>query len=428
MEADTMTLGQYQRGVGVFPTRQATEEALKHLRDANFPMNQVSVIARDEEQIAGVNVQDDTENEAGEGAAAGAVAGGVTGGIVGLIGTLGAIALPGVGPILVGGAAASVIGNTLLGGAVGSAAGGLFGALLGLEIPEAEAKLYQDRLEKGHYLILVDGTPEEISRAASILKPQGIQEWRSYNRPEVNTPAPGYTHPTAAPVGSPTPLGAAYTGPFGEPLGATPTGVTPVTPPPTEPTPVTQNQRAIGVFSYEQNLKKALDGLKAAGFDMNLVSVIAKDAEHPDQVSGVRVTDPVSHEKAKDAATGTVAGGVLGGLTGLLVGLVTVAVPGVGPVVFVGGEAAAIASALGGGAIGAAAGGLVGILANLGVPEEQAKKYSDRLSHGDYLVLVQGTDEQIQQAETILRDRGIEEWEIYNNPSAPMTHPGRVFP
>ncbi|MEQ8961802.1 MAG: general stress protein, partial [Coleofasciculus sp. C2-GNP5-27] len=132
-----MTLGQYQRGVGVFPTRQATEEALKHLRDANFPINQVSVIARDEEQIAGVEVHDDTENEAGEGAAAGAVAGGVTGGIVGLIGTLGAIALPGVGPILVGGAAASVIGNTLLGGAVGSAAGGLFGALIGLEVPEA---------------------------------------------------------------------------------------------------------------------------------------------------------------------------------------------------------------------------------------------------------------------------------------------------
>ncbi|MEQ9624567.1 general stress protein [Coleofasciculus chthonoplastes] len=421
-----MTLGQSQRGVGVFPTRQATEEALKNLRDANFPMNQVSVIARNEEQIAGVEVHDDTENEAGEGAAAGAVAGGVTGGIVGLIGTL--IALPGVGPILVGGAAVSVIGNTLLGGAVGSAAGGLFGALLGLEVPEAEAKLYHDRLEKGDYLILVDGTAAEMTRATSILKPHGIQEWRTYERPEVNTSPVGYTQPmAAAPVGSPTPLGAAYTGPFGEPLGATPTSVTPMTPP-TAPAPVTQNQRAIGVFSYEQHLKKALDGLKAAGFDMNHVSVIAKDAKHPDQVSGVKVTDPVSHEKAKDAATGTVAGGVLGGLTGLLVGLVTVAVPGVGPVVFVGSEAAAIASALGGGAIGAAAGGLVGILANLGVPEEQAKNYSDRLSHGDYLVLVQGTDEQIQQAETILRDRGIEEWDIYNSPSAPMTHPGRVFP
>lgn len=421
-----MTLGQYQRGVGVFPSRQAAENALEHLRDADFPMNQVSVIARNEEQIAGVDVQDDTENEAGGGAAAGAVAGGVTGGIVGLIGTLGAIALPGVGPILVGGAAASVIGNTLLGGAVGSAAGGLFGALIGLEIPEAEAKLYQDRLEKGHYLILVDGTPDQITRAASILKPRGIQEWRSYERPTVNTPVSTYTHPTtAAQVGYPTPLGAAYTGPFGEPFGATPTGVTP-SPPSTAP--VKQTQRAMGIFSDEQNLKNALDELKSAGFDMNHISVIAKDAEHPDQVAGVRVTDPLSHDKARDAATGTVAGGVLGGLTGLLVGLVTLAVPGVGPVVFVGTEAAVIASALGGGAIGAAAGGLVGILANLGVPEEQAKKYSHRLSHGDYLVLVQGTDEQIQQAETILRDRGIEEWDIYNSPSAPMTHPGRVFP
>jgi hypothetical protein len=79
-----------------------------------------------------------------------------------------------------------------------------------------------------------------------------------------------------------------------------------------------------------------------------------------------------------------------------------------------GATATTIATTLSGGAIGAAAGGLVGALVGLGIPEERAKVYNDRLSRGDYLIFVEGTEDEIRRAETILHHRGIQEWGIYD--------------
>ncbi|WP_228060453.1 MULTISPECIES: general stress protein [unclassified Coleofasciculus] len=418
-----MVLGQHKRAIGIFSTRQEAKRALQELRDAGFPMSKISIIARDSDRIAGVNVQDDTGNEAAEGAAAGAVTGGVAGGIIGLIGALSAITVPGVGPILVGGAIASVIGTTLAGGAIGTAAGGLLGALMGLGIPESEAYIYHDRLERGEYLVIVDGTDEDMKRAASVLTLRGVQEWRIYEIPPVNTADPMYTSPIAAGnFGYPAPLGTTTTGPLGEPLP--PATVTPTT----AATPVTHRIRAVGVFPSYAELDAALNTLRAARFDMSKVSVIARDNQGREQVAGADMSEPTDTKAGEGAATGALAGGALGGLTGLLVGLGSLAVPGIGPIVFVGAEATAIASTLAGGAIGAAAGGFLGVLIGMGIPEDRAKIYIDRVSNGEYLVLIEGTEPQIRHAESVLSDRGIREWGTYNHPSAPVTSPSRVFP
>jgi uncharacterized membrane protein len=71
----------------------------------------------------------------------------------------------------------------------------------------------------------------------------------------------------------------------------------------------------------------------------------------------------------------------------------------VGPVILAGEVATALATTLAGTAIGAAAGGLLGALIGLGIPEERAKVYSDRVSRGDYLVIIKGTDKEIAKAE-----------------------------
>ncbi len=52
----------------------------------------------------------------------------------------------------------------------------------------------------------------------------------------------------------------------------------------------------------------------------------------------------------------------------------------------------------------------------MGVPEEHARVYSDRLSRGDYLVIIDGTGEDIRRAETILRNRDIQEFNIFSSP------------
>jgi len=112
--------------------------------------------------------------------------------------------------------------------------------------------------------------------------------------------------------------------------------------------------------------------------------------------------------------TGVIVGGTLGGVTGLLVGVGALVIPGIGSLVLAG-EAVAIVSTLIGGTMGAATGKLIDILNGLGIPEERAKVYSDRVMHGYYLVMVVGTPNEMTLAERTLQNREIEEWGIYEN-------------
>lgn len=183
-----------------------------------------------------------------------------------------------------------------------------------------------------------------------------------------------------------------------------------------------QHKHAVGVFSRRQDAEQALHELQRSGFPMHKVSIIARDAERQADIAGVDVNDSpdkTSHSgnKADEGVTaGALTGGALGGIAGLLVGLGSLAIPGVGPIVLAGEVATALATTAAGGAIGAVAGGLVGGLIGLGIPEAQARVYSDRVSQGDYLIIVNGTDGEIDHAEAILNHRGIEEFGIYERP------------
>jgi uncharacterized membrane protein len=179
-----MALGDRKRAVGVFTTRQEAEYALNELRDSGFPMDRVSVVAKDvdgRDEVAGVG------NKADEGAAKGALTGGVLGGLTGLLVGLGALAIPGIGPVMLAGAAATAIATTLSGTAIGAATGGLIGALIGLGIPEERARVYNDRVARGEYLVMVDGDTDDIHRAQAILSRRGIQEWGIYDAPEMDS-------------------------------------------------------------------------------------------------------------------------------------------------------------------------------------------------------------------------------------------------
>jgi hypothetical protein len=86
---------------------------------------------------------------------------------------------------MLAGATATALATTVSGGAIGAAAGSLFGALVGLGIPEERARVYNDRLSRGDYLVILDGTDDEIRRAEAILSNRGIQEWGIYDAPNV---------------------------------------------------------------------------------------------------------------------------------------------------------------------------------------------------------------------------------------------------
>ncbi len=147
---------------------------------------------------------------------------------------------------------------------------------------------------------------------------------------------------------------------------------------------VSTQHTVVGVFDGPSHAEEALNGLKAAGFTPEQVSVVAKNQEHIDQIA--ENTDMAG----EGAATGAVTGGLLGGLAGFLVGISALVIPGIGPIVGSG----ILLSTLAGAGIGAAAGGLVGALAGLGVPEEDARAYETHVKEGRILLTVQANSEE----------------------------------
>ena len=187
-----MAVGKLQHAVGIFSNRQDAGYALTELRDAGFNMDKVSVIVQNTEpndQIAGAYVGDAKSEQIEGGAKAGATTGAVAGSVIGLVGSLGVLAIPGVGIATEVGV---LLGNALIGGIIGAAGGAFTGALIGWGVPEERARYYNDRVAGGDYLVVVEGTAEEILSAEAILDNRGVLDWGIYDTP-VMAPGSGRT-------------------------------------------------------------------------------------------------------------------------------------------------------------------------------------------------------------------------------------------
>ena len=156
--------------VAVFDDRDDAERAINGLRDAGFEPDQISVMARDRDEAG--RLAEDTGTEAGTGAATGALTGGLLGGVAGWLIGIGALAIPGVGPIIAAGPLAAALG----GAALGAAGGGLIGALTGAGVPEEEARYYEDRFKSGGILLTVNA-PGRYDEAADVLRDHGGHDY-----------------------------------------------------------------------------------------------------------------------------------------------------------------------------------------------------------------------------------------------------------
>jgi len=142
-----------------------TETIVTHLKTAGFSTDDISVLFPDKSTTHDFGHEKHTK--APEGAAIGGTVGLGTGAILGLLAGIGALAIPGVGPLI----AAGPIMAALSGAAVGAATGGLTGGLIGLGIPEYEAKRYEGKITSGNALISVHAkTSEEIDQAKDIFE------------------------------------------------------------------------------------------------------------------------------------------------------------------------------------------------------------------------------------------------------------------
>jgi hypothetical protein len=323
---------QRRTAVGLFDHQEDLERVLNELKASGFSPEQVSLVAKDK----GVTreVVETTGMGGGEGAGVGAVAGGITGGLLGWLVGIGALAIPGIGPIVAAGALATTLG----GAAIGAATGGLIGALVDLGIPEEEASYYQEGIGRGGMLLTINANSDaQLYEANEIMRRNNGTDVRTYGG------ATDAAHEGAPMTGVP---------------GTTATGNAKTW------DDASINDRPAATFdSGERGLEAA-----TAGGAVGAPTAIGAHAMYRDEDRQVgdaganpRETPTGSYEGAHDQTTrvadrrehtademaGDAAGGTVGGVSGAVAG---------GVIGSVGGPVGTVAGAAIGGAVGAATG------------------------------------------------------------------------
>jgi hypothetical protein len=160
--------------------RAQAETIVDGLRNAGFSSSEISVLMPDKTGTRDFAHEQNTKLP--EGAATGGVAGMGLGAVLGWLAGIGTLAIPGVGPFIAAGPIMAALG----GAAVGGAAGGIIGALVGMGIPEYEAKLYEGKIRGGNALISVHtDNSDQVKSAKEIYKRAGAEDIKSTSEASV---------------------------------------------------------------------------------------------------------------------------------------------------------------------------------------------------------------------------------------------------
>ena len=158
------------------------EVIVSRLKDGGFSNNDISALFPDKTTTR--DFAHDKGTKAPEGATAGAGTGLLLGGTLGWLVGIGALAIPGIGPLV----AAGPIMAALSGAAVGGAVGGITGGLIGMGIPEYEAKRYEGKVKEGGILISVHtDDSDEVKLAKDIFERAGARDISTAGEAGVST-------------------------------------------------------------------------------------------------------------------------------------------------------------------------------------------------------------------------------------------------
>ena len=161
---------------GIYPTFELAESAVSALKAEGFRATDISVLLP--ENVGSKDLAHTKASKAPEGASAGAGSGAVIGGTLGWLAGIGALTIPGIGPLLAAGPIVAALAGA---GAVG-AIGGIAGALVGMGIPEYEAKRYEGRVRKGGILLSVHADDAAwANRAKKLLVQTGAEDVAAAN-------------------------------------------------------------------------------------------------------------------------------------------------------------------------------------------------------------------------------------------------------
>lgn len=158
-------------------------------------------------------------------------------------------------------------------------------------------------------------------------------------------------------------------------------------------------QTLTALFDRYEDAAEAVRRLEAAGVPHDQISLVSNDAAHGQYYGAIPGdAEPMSDIHHPGTNAGASLGTLLGGGAGLLAGLGMLAIPGLGPVV----AAGWLASTLVGAGVGAAAGGIVGSLTDIGVSESDAHAYAEGLNRGGTLLTVKAEPGTVDRVAAIL--------------------------
>jgi len=150
----------------------------------------------------------------------------------------------------------------------------------------------------------------------------------------------------------------------------------------------------VALYDRSDDADRAVEDLTRAGVPRDDISIVGANTgeAHRGQSTNTDV------DADRSTGSGTVVGATLGGVGGAMVAMAALTIPGVGPVLAVGPIAAGL---LGAGA-GAVAGGLIGSLTGLGVPEADAHAYTQGVERGGTLLFINTTHTDADRVSAVL--------------------------
>lgn len=170
--------------VGVFKSKGQAEKAVEELRDFGVDHQEISIVTRDERresaeggrerleargedyEVADMDVEG---RDVGEGVAWG----GGLGGLAGILAGAGALAVPGIGPILAAGPLAAVL--------TGAVTGGIAGGLVDYGVPEERGRDLERKIKEGGILAVVRASDDTADRVVEILRRNGAADVESHD-------------------------------------------------------------------------------------------------------------------------------------------------------------------------------------------------------------------------------------------------------
>ena len=158
--------------VGIYAHIDLAESAVRKLGEGGFPIESVSIIAKDlgsEKKVHGFVTSCDV-------AKASARTGAWVGGIFGLLVGAAFVWVPGVGPLVVAGSLTAALAGGLEGAVAGAAFSGILGWLTSLGISKEHILKYEESVTAGKYLVIAHGSAEEVTKARQLLEGTGASQ------------------------------------------------------------------------------------------------------------------------------------------------------------------------------------------------------------------------------------------------------------